>query len=355
MLKYILLAVCLTAIRTPAAYAGDFIFGTTFSPRQCEYLGLDWQETYKAILDFPFDIVRLGAYWSEIEKKEDEYDFSELDWLISQVKQRNVQIVLTVGMKAPRWPEYFIPSWALKKSRLRFGATVSKNAYLRERTLKFIEKVVARYRDETLISHWQVENEALNRFGGKHWKMDKYFLAEEIELVRKLDSHHRKIILTASTYPNNFLRILSKIFTNAKPIMENLELCDIMGINIYPLVGHKFWNRGFYFGSRKKGRNVYFSNIIENAQKKNKEIWVTELQAEPWEPGHLVYKHKQKPPTGWPEDTKLILKELRSLGYNTFLLWGTEYWYYQKIKYNNPEWWEMAEEILKAGNQKFTQ
>jgi len=354
MLKYILLILCLIFTSTSAADTEDFVFGTTFSPRQCEYLELDWKETYKAILDFPFDIVRLGAYWNEIEKEENKYDFTELDWLISQSKQHHIRIVLTVGMKAPRWPEYFIPSWVSEKSRLDYRATVSLDPYVQERTLKFIEKVVLHYRNEPAISHWQVENEALNRFGGKSWKMDKGFLQREVELVKNLDSTNRKIILTASTYPNNILRIISKIFTNSKPIRENLQLCDILGINVYPKVGQKFLGHRIYFGSRKAERELYFSDIIRDAQANSKEIWMTELQAEPWKPGHLVYKHKKKPPTGWPKDTEAMLEELHSLGYHTFLLWGAEYWYYQKIKFNNPEWWNMAENILKSHRPEFS-
>ncbi|MGB3081378.1 MAG: hypothetical protein WBB86_00140, partial [Candidatus Omnitrophota bacterium] len=38
--------------------------GTTFSPRQCEYLDLDWKKTYLSVLELGFDIIRLGAYWS---------------------------------------------------------------------------------------------------------------------------------------------------------------------------------------------------------------------------------------------------------------------------------------------------
>ena len=43
------------------------LIGTTFSPRQCFYLDLDWRETYLQSLDYGFEIIRLGAYWDTIE------------------------------------------------------------------------------------------------------------------------------------------------------------------------------------------------------------------------------------------------------------------------------------------------
>ncbi len=336
------------------AQADDFLFGTTFSRRQCDYLELDWKEVYRAVLDLPFDIIRLGAYWNEIEKERDKYDFSELDWQVQQARNRNMKIVLTVGMKAPRWPEYYIPEWVTEDIKLGYGATVSRNVYLQKRTLDFVERVIHHYRDEMAISYWQVENEALNRFGGKRWRMDKEFLEKEVELVKNLDPHDRPIILTASTYPNAFLRIVSRMFTKGKPVQDSLELCDILGINVYPKIGQKFWGQRFYFRSGKNRRLLYFGDIIQRAKEANKEIWVTELQAEPWEPGLLVYKFERHPPTGLPSDTQLILEEMRGMGYNTFLFWGAEYWYYQKTVHENPEWWEMITDILEKNVQELT-
>jgi hypothetical protein len=55
-----------------------------------------------------------------------------------------------------------------------------------------------------------------------------------------------------------------------------------------PRIGQKFLGHDLYFGSRKKGRGTYFSEIIERAKIMDKAIWVTELQAEPYEPSPCV-------------------------------------------------------------------
>lgn len=327
-------------------------YGTTFSPRQCEYLGLDWKETYQAILDLPFDIIRLGAYWDDIEKEEGHFDFTDLDWQIAQAKERNLPVILTVGMKAPRWPEYHIPKWLMKKIKLSYGAEVSDNTLLQERTLLFIEQVVSRYRDEKIVRYWQVENEALNRFGGKRWRIDKEFLKKEAALVEKLDPQNREIILTAATYPNRFLRFLSRTFTKGDPLADSLEGGDILGVNVYPIIGQTTGCGGFYLQSPQKDRLSYFEDLIRMGKEKQKSIWVMELQAEPWEPGFLAHREKEKPPSGWPEGTKLTLKELQSQGYRTFLFWGAEYWYHQKKEFGNSEWWETIEDILQAKDRR---
>lgn len=157
------------------AQAASIKIGTTFSQVQCEYLGLDWKEAYEKTLSLGFDIIRLGAYWKRIEKREGSYDFSELDWQIEKAKERGIKILLTVGMKAPRWPEYFIPDWVLSKVNLHSGREVSDKAFLRQRALEFIRQVIMRYRIEDSIIAWQVENEPLNRAGPKNLTIGEDF------------------------------------------------------------------------------------------------------------------------------------------------------------------------------------
>jgi hypothetical protein len=326
--------------------------GTTFSPRQSEYLEMDWKETYHMILEIGFDIIRLGAYWNEIEKEEDIYDFSVLDWQVREARKKSIPVVLTIGMKAPRWPEYFIPEWVLEKVSLPFAADLSKKKYLRERTLKFIEKVVNHYKSEAIIRYWQVENEPMNRMGEKYWFIGKDFLKEEVALVRKLDEDSRPILLTVATYPNKFLSFLANISINHDPIKESLEICDILGLNIYPAIGYKFWWKDFYFWTKRAERQKYYSAVLALAKSKGKKVWGVELQAEPWEPGQLVHKGKERPPTGWPEMTEDIFREIHLLGVDTIFLWGAEYWRYRAMQYGDMKWWKTVFGILREKDQQ---
>ncbi len=324
----------------------SILVGTTFSKQQCLYLGLDWKETYQNILSLNWDIIRLGAYWDEIETAEGHFDFATLDWEIKQAHKKGIPVVLTVGMKAPRWPEYFIPEWIYKKTKLEYSQDISENIVLKEYTLRFITKVMGHYNNDIAIKYIQVENEALNKFGKKNWQLSKQFLAKEVNLVKSLDTLKRPVILSTATYPNVFLRFLANIFTKGNWLNDNLELCNILGINVYPTIGQKTLGIRHYVKTLPHHRNQRFNYIFKAAKKKGVGVWVMELQAEPWEPGQLVSTQKHNPPSISPQAVETYFTELTDSGFRTIFLWGSEYWYYQKEINKNNVWWDMAEKIL---------
>ena len=84
---------------------GALNVGFTFSRRQADSLDLSWQETFEDAMDLGPTVLRLGAYFDSIEREPGEFDFSSLDWLVDHTPAQS-SVVLTVGMKAPRWPEY---------------------------------------------------------------------------------------------------------------------------------------------------------------------------------------------------------------------------------------------------------
>ncbi|MGB2706176.1 MAG: beta-galactosidase [Candidatus Omnitrophota bacterium] len=329
-----------------AAQAEPLGIGTTFSPRQSEYLDQDWKAVYLSILGMGFDIIRLSAYWDRIEKKKDTYDFGSLDWQIKEAKKRKIPVVLTVGMKAPRWPEYHIPEWLLAELDLRAGQELGRHPLLKERTLKFIKKVVNRYKNEPIIECWQVENEPLGRFGPHFWWIGKDFLKEEVNLVRSLDPHRRPILITTETYPNNFIRFIIGLIPPRTPIRDSTLLCDILGIDIYPVVGKKFWRFEYYVRTRRPERLKYFSEVVKQTERCGKKIWITELQAEPWEAGKLVHKGPERPVSIRPDMIQTTLDEMKSLGIDTVLLWGAEYWHFRKARHGDQAWLKKVKDIL---------
>jgi hypothetical protein len=327
--------------------AEEIKVGTTFSRVQCAYLDMDPRKTYLDILDMGFDLIRLGAYWSHIEKQEGVFDFSELDWQIEEAGKKKMPVVVTVGMKAPRWPEYFIPDWVLQKVHIRYGRDVSKNAYLRERTLGFIKAVVTRYKDNPAVKFWQVENEPLMHIGPEKCYIGRAFLEEEVRLVRDIDGGRRPVILTTATYPNRFLRVISNLFTKHDYIRECLAICDIMAINVYSMVGHRSFGLDLYFIVNPGEFDLYFSKLVAMIKESGKIPWVTELQAEPWEPGHLVYTGREEPRTGKRDETVRNFRALKEMGVDTVLLWGSEYWLYRRDRFGDTRWVKTAREILR--------
>jgi len=340
---FIVFTLILTSI---PAQAEPLLVGTTFSPRQNEYLGQDWKKAYISILEMGFDVIRLAAYWNVIEKEKDVYNFKALDWQIKEAKKRKIPVVLVVGMKAPRWPEYHIPEWLLAEVDLKPGQEIGKNPTLGERTLKFIKKTVNRYKNKPAVGYWQVENEPLGRFGPHFWWIGEEFLAQEVSLVRKLDPGGRPIVITAETYPNNFIRFIMGLIPPRTPIRDAMQLCDILGINIYPAVGKKFWRFNYYIRTRQLERLRYFSKLIKQAKRCGKKVWITELQAEPWEAGKLVHKSPERPVSIWPDMIQTTFTEMKTLGIDAVFLWGAEYWYFRKTRYGDVAWWQQAADIL---------
>ena len=72
---------------------------------------------------------------------------------------------------------------------------------------------------------------------------------------------------------------------------------------------------------------------------------ISELQAEPWEPGKLVYKEEADPVSCSPRVTKENVDLMKELGAEIILLWGAEYWVFRERTYGDDSWIEMIRKI----------
>jgi hypothetical protein len=360
--KFVLLIICLPGFlaggngysQQRAQPAKRVQIGITFSQVQCEYLNLPWKNTYRQVLDMHFDIIRIGAYWSRIEKAKGQLDFRELDWQIRKAKERKIPVIVTVGMKAPRWPEFFIPAWLTPRLDLRTGAAVSDDTTLQKNVLRFIRAVIARYGNERIIVAWQVENEPLSRSGPRAWWIRKDFLKKEVDLVKKSDRYRRPIVINAMTYPNKLLGFLTRLAYPQNPAVETIDEAEIPAINIYPSIGQQVFSRKVCFWTSSKRRIGYIQQLIDQANARHKPLWVTELQAEPWEPAELVHVVKDEAMTCGPNSFRATFDELSKLRLPTIFLWGAEFWIYRQQQYNDSAWLDAFEQIkLKNDHDTF--
>ena len=194
----------------------DIKYGVSFNVAYAKELGLDWQESYIATMDdLGFKRMRLAAHWDLGEKTKDQYDFSYLDYQLDEARKRDVEIILGVGRRLPRWPECHVPGWAENLSQEKQQAEI----------LEYIELVVNRYKDYENIIYWQVENEPfLEVFAYEHCgDLDVDFLDKEIDLVRELDES-RPILITDSG--------------NIGRWTESYSRGDVFGTSVYLY----FWN-----------------------------------------------------------------------------------------------------------------
>lgn len=295
--------------------ASKIKWGVNFSVKQTDFLGLDNRETYLALLDeLNVKRIKISVHWDLLEKERNEFDFSEVDWQMAEAKKRNVDVILAIGMRTPRWPECHMPIWA---------RNLDKDDQ-QQNILKMMAKVVNRYKDSPSLVGWQVENEAFLNFGACPWS-DSGFLKQEVDFIKKIDDKH-PIILTESGELSLWMR--------------SAVIGDIVGITTYRNVWQDQFN--FYFSYHFPA--VFYhrrAEIVRNVFKK--EIIGVELQAEPWCKQSIINASL---------DEQMITLSLgqfyqnidfaKKTGIDTFYFWGAEWWYWMKLKQNHPEFWEVA-------------
>ena len=276
------------------------IIGATYSHIQTGYLGLDHKEIFPHLLDFGFDIIRIAAYWNEIEKSKGDFNYSMIKSMLMEFEKQNQNIVVTVGIKAPRWPEFYIPGWLENKTLEEIEPYV----------LMFIEKTVNELRDFRCIKYWQIENEPFDPSGPKNMTIPLGLLEKEVKLVHKLDNTRPNII---TLWANELTK------RNLLPLASPLS--EVIGFDLYYKVPV---NRFFYHGP--KDSNNTLKNIISGSLKP---VWITELQAEPWEKDKIIATDMH-PKSISPQLLKRNFETALSLNPKAVFFWGFEYWYWKK-------------------------
>ena len=326
--------------------------GVTFSRRQAEYLGLAWQETFSAVMDLSPTVVRLGAYWDEIERRRDVYDFSTLDWQLERLPPQHYRVVLTVGMKAPRWPEYYLPTWLMRETKVGQRGTISNDPLVRDEALRFVEAVVARYQDHPSIAYWQVENEPLDPSGPRHWRIGADFVAEEVALVRSLDHHQRPVILSMFVDTPPPLASLPPWRSHDESRARTLlDMADILGLDVYPSRGIRVFGRDLYLDWSGWAWERPAMTLRQLAIDQGKDAWIMEAQAEPWEPSRLVYLDDGLSRSVQPGTAADTFGRLSSGGFGTILLWGAEHWYMRQERHADRSWLDTLRPLFRSSDQ----
>ena len=293
-------------------------WGITFSKKYATELGLDWKEAYDAILnDLNVDYIRIPVYWDDIEERRSSIDLTDYRYMLREAERHEVDVIVAIGERLPRWPECHIPAWAKALSPQE-----------REQALfSMIEVVVKSLTEYQHISHWQVENEPLVEWFGICDAPDFEKVKREIEFVRTLDD---KPIIVTDSGELSLWRAAARLEA------------DVLGITTYRVIWNKYlkfirypFPPSFY---RMKARlaGIPWSSVIS-----------VELQAEPWIPGTkgLVETSLEI------QYRSMSLKQFRSninyaksLEVSQVYLWGAEWWYWLKI-HNNDTIWNEAKKL----------
>jgi len=298
------------------------IFGVTFSPFYAERFGLDWQMTYTDILDdLNVKNIRIVAYWDEIEKEEGEYDFSQIDWQVREAEDRDVNIIVAVGRKLPRWPECRVPGWAGS-----LGMAEQNEALLR-----YVSRTISHLKNSEAIKMWQIENEPFLSFG-ECPELSSRVLDAEISLVKTLDG--RPIMITDSGELSIWIPAARR--------------GDVFGSTMYRTVwsdrfGHFTYPLPPSFFRLKRSITEFFVG--------KKPMLVIELQGESWQK-KMTYEVsvEEQYLSMNPEKFRGVLEYASYSGFDTFYLWGVEWWYWLKETQDRPEMWDIAKEAINDTN-----
>jgi hypothetical protein len=289
-------------------------YGMSFNTVYARELGLDWRETYDAILgDLGVRKLRLAAHWPMVEPVRDVYNFEELDYQIAEAERVGATVVFAVGRRLPRWPECHVPGW------------------IKERAWE-------EHKNSPAIVYWQVENEPyLTVFAFEHCgEFDEAFLTEEVALVKSLDPT-RPILVTDS----------GNLGTWAGAYRHG----DAFGTSVYV----HFWNPElgqfrtllppWFYRAKEKVIALYYGE---------KPTYLIELSAEPWLVAPVVEVPLDIQYTRMNvEKFNDILAYARDTRYETQYLWGAEWWYWL-LKQNEPAMWNRGKELFSSSTPQMT-
>lgn len=295
--------------------------GTTFISNYAESFGLDPKETLGAILgDLNIKQIRLVSYWDQIEFDKGTYNFSNLDWQFAMANQYGAKVSLAIGLRQPRWPECHQPSWV----------NYEPKAQRESQLYKYMQAVVDRYKNNPALEGYELENEFFMKIFGICTDFDRSRLVAEFNMVKQWDPYH-KIIVSRS---NNWIGI---------PVGQPVP--DEFGISIYKRV----WDKTITHRYFEYPLPAWFYSSLVGWEElvSGKNTIIHELQTEPWPPTdiHLASLEEQYKSMG-PERLKDRIEYGKATGMKTIDLWGAEWFYWVKVKQNDPRIWNIVKQAV---------
>jgi hypothetical protein len=284
------------------------------------YLGLDWKQTYLALLDdLKVRNIRLVAQWDEVQPEFDKFYFDDVDWMLTEADQRDVRVILAVGRRTPRWPECHDPVWVkdlpLEKAE--------------KEQIRFVEQVVTHFKVHQSVAIWQVENEPFLRTFGKCPVMKPSLIKTEVAAVKSLDD--RPVMVTDSGEMSDWVAAS--------------HLGDKFGYTLYRRVYNRYIG---YFNHIFPPAYYYWKARMNNVPKED--LISVELQAEPWVPFNkdIRIDYKQFADQMTPEILRYNVIFATKTGASEIYLWGAEWWYFMK-QHHAPQVWSDMTALFNQG------
>jgi hypothetical protein len=312
--------------------------GFSFSPDTSVYAGRDPTQDLALLLAATQpDLVRLPVYWEDVEPTPDKLEFQSVDPLLAVVAnhnttaQRPTRVVLTIGARNFLFPELHEPDWAGPRQQPFLDQAQAGDAY---RT--YFDASITRYRGSPLLYAWQVENEPLDWVGNDFTGADQITAAQlawEVGEVHRLDPGHRAVVTTYDGM-NVYVDMLrlsapAPIGASGHPA-DALQVGDALGLDLY-VDGPNISFRHFVtIDLREQWKQEALSFWADQASRQGKELWVAEMQAQPWSASN----------TFKPKDLVASAVDYRQDNLQVVLMWGVDTWI------TDPSWLAAGAEAL---------
>ncbi len=302
-------------------------YGVTFSAPYASSLGLDPKATLDtAITELGVKHFRIPVYWSTVEREKDRWDFSEIDWQLDKIRAAGGTATLVVGRKQPRWPECWMPEWS--KSFSFEGQEVH--------VLRTIRETIDRYKTDSVVQDWQVENEPMLPFGDCRMPgISTVF--QEVALVRALDPTH-PVVSTES----GELAIWAGVG----------NIVDRLGVSVYrtvrnPMLGNANLHYWFVmpFTYRRKAELVKPFGV--------QDVYISEFQMEPWSNKDLLQTPIAEQELIFsPSQMRDNFSFAGRMAIHQIDFWGIEWWIWMR-DHGHPEYLDIAKKMWKSDTSTY--
>ena len=285
--------------------------------------------------------VRLSVEWSQVEQSPGAFDWSLIDALLAEADRQGASVLLTVGVKAQRHPEYYIPAWALAGARIQPDSDISTDPYLRHRALAMIEAAVRHVAASPAIDAWGADNEPYVPSGRANgWKLGRDFVRAEVETIRRNDPASRPVSINHGQH-----------FVFDRRWQDALADSDVLAQSLYAWRNYELFGWHFVVPILEIGPLApNYRAQARRASDLGRQFWITEMQAEPWFDGDMHTLSPLNPSPNLTADRfRKNLDYARRVGASRVYLWGAEWWLYQRQRYADSTWWNLARETIASG------
>jgi hypothetical protein len=303
------------------------LVGFSYSPVMSEWIEGNPNSDLRELLTATNpDLVRLPVYLDDVEPTPGYLDFSSVDQLLGVVAEHNrtssrpTRVILTIGARNFMYPELHMPAWAGPRTQPWIGIVQAGDAYR-----QYFDQSLQRYRGSPLLYAWQVENEAfdyvVNQFTGDDQISQKQ-MSWEVGEAHRLDPAHRVVTTTFNGWNElvDWLQLTAPALATLRGYNGHpgptLAAGDALGLDIY-LDGPSTPLRFTSVALRTSLKADAISYWAALARAQDKEVWLTEMQAQPWSDSEGGFT---------TQDLLASAATYRHEPLSVVLLWGAETW-----------------------------